>query len=178
MNPQLPNAAALRDIHLPDAVSWWPPAIGWWLLAGIILLALFFAPRLFRYLTFKPLNKVADNTYQGIISEYQKHHDATRLVQDISKLLRQIAMTYTGRDASAQLTGNEWIASLNALTTENYFTTEIQQLLVYAPYQKTLTTEPQALILATQNWIKALPKKPYKMPRKIADKKLNAGPVK
>ncbi|MDP7406676.1 MAG: DUF4381 domain-containing protein, partial [SAR324 cluster bacterium] len=24
--------AALRDVHLPPAVSWWPPAPGWWII--------------------------------------------------------------------------------------------------------------------------------------------------
>jgi len=166
MNPQLQNPTALRDIHLPDAVSWWPPAIGWWLLLALILLALFFIPKLYRKLTFKPLNQVADNAYQEIISEYQQHNDATRLVQDISKLLRQIAMTYSGRESSAQLIGDEWIDTLNALTTEKYFTAEIKQLLLYAPYQSAVQSEPQALITATRNWINALPKTPHKIPAK------------
>lgn len=43
--PELP----LRDIHLPEAVSWWPPAIGWWLLAllmaGVVFYALWFYKR-------------------------------------------------------------------------------------------------------------------------------------
>ena len=33
-NPQAPNPLdQLRDIHLPEAISWWPPAPGWWILA-------------------------------------------------------------------------------------------------------------------------------------------------
>ncbi|MGB5726303.1 MAG: DUF4381 domain-containing protein, partial [Thiogranum sp.] len=35
MNPgsELP----LRDIHLPDPLSWWPPAPGWWLLLTLLV---------------------------------------------------------------------------------------------------------------------------------------------
>ena len=32
--------SALRDIHLPEAVAFWPPAPGWWVVAGALLLAL------------------------------------------------------------------------------------------------------------------------------------------
>lgn len=38
MNPDL--LSQLRDIHTAPPVSWWPPAPGWWLLAGILLLVL------------------------------------------------------------------------------------------------------------------------------------------
>ena len=36
MNPADP-LAQLRDIHLPEPVSWWPPAPGWWI---VLLLSL------------------------------------------------------------------------------------------------------------------------------------------
>ena len=42
MNDQLKNILEqqLRDVHTPDAVSWWPLAIGWWIALAAILLAL------------------------------------------------------------------------------------------------------------------------------------------
>lgn len=32
-----PALEQLRDIHLPQAVHWWPPAPGWWLVAAMVL---------------------------------------------------------------------------------------------------------------------------------------------
>ena len=32
-----PALEQLRDIHLPQAVHWWPPAPGWWIVAAVVL---------------------------------------------------------------------------------------------------------------------------------------------
>ncbi len=160
MNPALQNSLPLRDIHLPEAVSWWPPATGWWLLAGLIIIAILLLPKLYHYIKYKPLNKVATTAYREIINDYQQQPDNQQLLQSLSKLLRQISMSYLGREASAHLTGNQWIKQLNTLTRENHFDSNIQQLLIQAPYQKTSISNAdiQPLITATENWVAALPK--------------------
>ena len=30
------NALPLRDLHLPDAIGWWPLAPGWWVILAIV----------------------------------------------------------------------------------------------------------------------------------------------
>lgn len=40
MKPSGDPLAGLRPLHSPLPVSWWPPAPGWWLLAGLVLLVL------------------------------------------------------------------------------------------------------------------------------------------
>jgi hypothetical protein len=38
----MPNAPDplqdLRDVHLPDPISWWPPAFGWWMIMGLLII--------------------------------------------------------------------------------------------------------------------------------------------
>jgi hypothetical protein len=48
----------LKDIHLPDAISWWPPAIGWWLIIILMPLLIVFFYWFYKRLT----RKTAINT--------------------------------------------------------------------------------------------------------------------
>ena len=150
----------LRDIHLPDAVSWWPPAIGWWVLVALILLAIFFLPRLYRYLTYKPLNIISQQAFQEIKEHYKEQQDVMFFIQSLSKLLRQISMSYHGREKVANLTGEQWIHSLNDLTDTKYFNGELSNILTNAPYQHSSNIDPILILEVTQNWVNDLPKNP------------------
>lgn len=46
MNPSDP-LAQLRDIHLPEAVSWWPLAPGWWVLGALLIAGLAYTGHFF-----------------------------------------------------------------------------------------------------------------------------------
>jgi len=149
---------SLRDIHLPDAISWWPPAIGWWILLALIIAAFVFVPKLYRRMTYTPLNKVANITFQNIVTEYKKNNNESIFVIETSQFLRQTAMSYCGRDKVAQLTGDKWVQALNGITEQDYFSDEIKQTLVNAPYQKTISIDAEQLINTVQNWLAKLPK--------------------
>ena len=40
-----PTLEQLRDIHLPEAVHWWPPAPGWWIVTTLVLALLIWLVR-------------------------------------------------------------------------------------------------------------------------------------
>lgn len=153
------NELKLRDIHLPEPVSWWPPAPGWWLLLILIIAVIYFTPRVIKKLKQVPLNKQAAIELKKIESDYQAHQDKSRLAQQLSTLLRRICMSYASRKRTASLTGNEWIKQLNSITEKNYFSAEASNILLNAPYQKTYTDDTDMLLICCRNWIKALPKK-------------------
>ena len=53
------NQPELRDIHLPEASLWWPPAPGWWISLALILLLAWLLPSLLRWLRHKPLRRLS-----------------------------------------------------------------------------------------------------------------------
>lgn len=158
MNLPDQNTANLRDIHLPDAISWWPPAIGWWILLALIIAAFIFIPKLYRRVTYTPLNKVANMTFQNIVDQYNESNNDSSFTIATSQFLRQTAMSYCGREYVAQLTGDKWVQALNDMTEQDHFTNDIKQSLVNAPYQKNTNIDAEQLINAVQSWLSYLPK--------------------
>lgn len=154
------NTDNLRDIHLPDAISWWPPAIGWWILLAIIIAAIILLPKLYRRVTYTPLNKVANHTFNKIVADYKENNNDSTFVIETSQFLRQTAMSYCGREETAQLTGEKWVQALNKMTEQDYFNDEIKQTLVNAPYQKSININAEQLISVVQSWLDKLPKQP------------------
>ena len=160
MNNPAQNTDSLRDIHLPDAISWWPPAIGWWILLALVIAAFIFIPKLYRRVTYTHLNKVANITFKNIIDEFKVNNNDSDFIRATSQFLRQTAMSYCGRDEVAQLTGDKWVQALNSITKQEHFTPDLKQSLVNAPYQKNISIDAEQLIKAVQNWLNALPKEP------------------
>ena len=158
MNVPTQNTDNLRDIHLPDAISWWPPAIGWWILLASVIAAFIFIPKLYRRVTYTPLNKVANKTYHNIVDEFKENNNDSSFIIATSQFLRQTAMSYCGRDEVAQLTGDEWVQALNNITEQDHFTPDLKQSLVDAPYQKNISIDAEQLINAVQSWLNELPK--------------------
>lgn len=159
MNPA--DSLPLRDFHLPDAVSWWPPALGWWLMLLLIIMVLAGLYVLIKHLRKPLLNKSAKAEIYAAIDEFSQHSDGKRLVQDISIAIRRIGISYLKRDSTAGIAGKNWYQQVNNLVQRNRLTQEVVTLLSEVPYQKNPELEPhllESLISQSSKWVESLPK--------------------
>lgn len=166
MTPQtLPQAAGLpgtdlplRDIHLPEPVSWWPPAPGWWLLLALALLAVVALMVLRRWHLRKRRRQRVFEQLSRIESAWTEHRDALRLVRELSVLMRRAGISLYPRRDTASLTGDNWLAWLDGTSTHRGFSEGAGRLLARAPYANSLDAEQsdiEALVTLCRDWLQA-----------------------
>lgn len=158
MNGAMTNPLAeLRDIHLPDPVSWWPPAPGWWLLLLLLLGTAGLAWWLRRRNRAKRLMIAGLNELKHIEQIYRTERDNAALVRRLSTLLRRISISRYPRRETAALTGERWLQLLDRQIGRPEFSRGAGRILVTAPYQAEPQLDADALLTLCREWITALP---------------------
>lgn len=146
MNDNLPE---LRDIHLPQGVSPFPVAYGWWLvLAGIILVILMIQFALY-------LRRYSKSRYALKLLRNISTMNAVFAAEQMSEILRRICV-FKYKDATTLL-GKDWLDFLNAHSKQE-LRGRPAELLINAPYiqQDSQTyTQEDAKVLQEycQKWI-------------------------
>jgi Domain of unknown function (DUF4381) len=169
MNPNDVSSLPLRDIHLPGPISWWPPAVGWWLLAALVLVGLaLYALRYYqsrhRRVALKSLRRVRTALEQGV--------EPVVCLQNVSTVLRRFAMTTAARDRSAELPadqdvpgliGQRWLAYLDSRWQRDTFVSGAGRTLLAAPYARPNSVERGTALELTAlcaEWLSAQPATP------------------
>ena len=150
-----PLQLPLRDIHLPEPVSWWPPAPGWWILFALVILSLSITAWLYRrrsrYLRSAAYH--AKRQLQLLQEDYSKRGDGLKLVRELSALLRRMCISVYPRSESASLTGIDWLALLDESVNGEPFTQGHGRILVEAPYQRNPDIDADTLLSLCHEWI-------------------------
>ena len=152
------NELELRDIHLPDASLWWPPAPGWWLTLLLLLTLALMLPWLLRRLRHRPLSRLTLDEFERIRGEFANGAPERRAVNDIARLLRRTVISYRGRAAHAATTGAGWIAELEQLAPLESFSAQQLQLLARDRYRADCDCDVDSLLRASECWIRSLPR--------------------
>ncbi len=157
-----PQALPLRDIQLPDPISWWPPAPGWWLLSVLgLVLALTAAVAWSRRRRKRQLYREAMHELERIHREtWRASEDPTILVREMSQLLRRVALSVYPRGQVAGLVGEDWLRFLDQALHDtpcaNAFTEGAGRILVSAPYRPRAQADAGELVRLCRSWIKAV----------------------
>lgn len=160
MNPEL---EALRDIRLPDPVSWWPPAPGWWLLLTLSGVAIWLwcrrpSQRLVPYR--RRMLREARSELAQLRRSYRHHEDPARLARELSIWLRRVVIGVYPRERVAGVTGEEWLRLLDRPLGGNRFCTALGRVLVTAPYRRAVRADGEALLDLSEEWLLALLRSP------------------
>jgi hypothetical protein len=145
---------ALRDVHLPDAVAFWPPAPGWWLLlAGLVAAAL--AVLAWRRARRRSLCRAALAVVDSAEGEYRATGDLSDLAASLSAVLRRVSVARFGRRAVASLHGDGWVRQLESgapgISPEMVGSLERA---LYAASAPAAAPEAESWIASTRAWIR------------------------
>lgn len=145
---------ALRDIHLPPAVDWWPLAPLWWLLLIGVPLTVIATMYLYRRLTRKTAIKTARKRLQAWREDNQAGN-AQRLAE-LSILLRRVALSTGRRQEIASLHGEAWLNYLDRQLPNRPFSQGVGRCLAEGAYQKhpTNNIDFDALYAVCLDWLK------------------------
>lgn len=131
-----PTQIPLRGLHLPDAISWWPLAPGWWLVIGLLVLG---AGLLLRNALQRRSRSAARRHALRQLEQYSAafsdHGNAVTLGIEVSELLRRAMLAYAPRADVAGLTGEAWLAWLDRDLAEPRFLKGAGRSLADLPYR-------------------------------------------
>lgn len=144
----------LRDIHLPEPISWFPPALGWWLLIIFVPIISYFLIALLQ----KLFKKTALKEAQKLLLQLEKNETFTPLekVRELSILLRRVAISReSDKEKINGLTGRAWLDYLDQSLKDAPFKNGVGSCLANAPYQKELPIETDlaALFALARKWL-------------------------
>lgn len=106
--------AQLHPLREPAAVGVWPPAVGWWLLALLITLAVLgIAAWWWRRRRRNRYRTLALGQLQDLQNRYSRDGDAAQLQADVNALLKVVALQVYARGEVAALHGASWEAFLS-----------------------------------------------------------------
>ncbi len=153
-----PATLALRDIHLPDPVSWWPLAPGWW----ILLLSTIVTGSMIVYFIRRRRSQRSSAVYLAkqeldrIKNEFVLNQDKSILVKELSELIRRLSISVFKRDETASLTGQDWLEFLDQDTENKLFSNGTGRILIEAPYQARPDFDSTELLHLISEWIESV----------------------
>ncbi len=143
----------LRDIHVPADPSWWPPAPGWWVLAGVLAVLIVLA--LWQLRRLRSRRQWRDRVLielDEVELAFRQDGDRLRLTGALHALLRRAA---AGLDPAARsASGRDWEIVIDRIRVDPVVRAQLLGL-DHSMYQRHAGAEfdPDQAIAAVRRWM-------------------------
>ncbi len=151
--PKSAELADLRDIHLPEAVSAWPPGPAYYALIALIIVCLLLFIKYKQRQRYTAPRRQALLELEQIKSAYLQTPDTKETASKITALLKRVALVYHPRVDVASLHGQDWLHFLEA-TSQHIDFQAVQKSLIDTPFNPHATEDLTPLLNAASGWIK------------------------
>ncbi|MDJ0906193.1 MAG: DUF4381 domain-containing protein [Woeseiaceae bacterium] len=132
-----PKQIPLRDLHLPEAIAWWPLAPGWWVVIALALVVLGYLIHLYRkHRAGSAARRYALRQLDTLTADFEQHGDAVAFSSNVSELLRRTMLAYAPREEVAGLTGEAWLEWLDRDLDQPRFQGDAGRKLLELPYRR------------------------------------------
>jgi hypothetical protein len=148
----------LRELPLPEPVSWAPQTIGWAAVAVFLIVAMLWAGwmgwRRYKRESYRRVALAELAEIEAALSDAQRR---TAALAAIPSLIKRTSLAAASRERVAALSGDEWLAFLKR--TRGRFDARSGALLMlvsYAPAEQAASITPlevATLVSATRDWI-------------------------
>ena len=155
--------AQLADIHLPEAVAFWPPAPGWWVLAFILLVLLVIGVRkINQQRRFKKIREFAlnelENCYFAFAEADQSDLNELKLryANQFNSVLRRVALYHYPNSNVASLSGQAWLDFITQSGDSSLMNEEIAISLKESRFQLSCDVDVEKMHEFGRVWVASL----------------------
>ena len=148
------SLANLKDLQLPEAVSVFPLAPGWYGVIFIIILIML-ALSYWQISRLAHQRKVASIVELLTLIEQQNSSSGTQLLAEVAILLKRVAREKFPEQQPQNLFGEPWLQFLDSSGKTTQFTQGAGRILLEV-YQNKPLENPQALFNVVRAWLKVV----------------------
>lgn len=155
--------AQLADIHLPVAVSPWPPAPGWWVLALLLLVGIVLLVRKYaRHIKHLKITRYALAELERCYQDYSNADGSEleqlklRYINAFNTVIRRVALVHYPQANVASLAGTDWVDFIREKGDSSLMTEEIAEALRFGRFQTKCDVDVNALQQLGEDWINSL----------------------